>query len=574
MRLLIITVVLVLVVGCRPQAIQKRDVKCSHTKCGVNEVCVTDGSGERCECNFGFIKTQGNIYCQPSNTERPLDKIIRTNRLKGILHELFEGDMKLNLGQKRAIDVFKELYSWNILGKRNIFPFVGIDTNLTDSLPDIPIQYWRLPVPVAFSPDVPDSVQHIVANMGLEGNNFFRPYTDRDIDYVMLRKGPGCWSYVGRQGGMQEVAVDDGCISEDMIMHLFLHTLGMWHEQNRADRDEYITLHPLNMEDGAMVNFHRYHLYETKDIFNLTIDNYTGHHLPLLSNSPNASDIEKYFFTNFNCSGLNYDICSLLHIGPFAYSKNGEPVFSPLIWRDPCGKENFQHDITVLGCSYALHFFEEYHSLPAGCFPPSSLVQMKNGRTKTMRELMIGDTVMVMDEEGRISFSDVHLMMHKLDHTPVEYVILYTEDGPTLTLSKEHVVFVTSVWSLSPETRMASKVEVGDYLFRPEMTNGSFVPVKVTAIRKQVITGAYAPTTLAGTVVVDGHLASSYVFVEDQSMVHGFFLPWRIGYHMYNAIFGKSLYVPATGLHWSLRAFVSLYCRIADHEFCDDILKI
>ncbi|XP_046555168.1 tiggy-winkle hedgehog protein-like [Haliotis rubra] len=225
----------------------------------------------------------------------------------------------------------------------------------------------------------------------------------------------------------------------------------------------------------------------------------------------------------------------------------------------------------VIACIYASHYEAEYH---IGCFPPSSVVQMENGRSKTIGDLMIGDTVMVMDEEGRVSFSDVNLMMHKLDRTTVEYIILETEDGLTLTMSKEHVVFVSSVWSFSAETRMASKVEIGDYLFRPELTNGSFVPVKVTAIRKQVITGAYAPTTLVGNIVVDGHLASSYVFVEDQNLAHGFFLPWRIGYHMYNTIFGKSLQEPAPGFHWSLRAFVSLYCRIVDDKLCDDLLNV
>ncbi|XP_071101060.1 uncharacterized protein [Haliotis cracherodii] len=571
MRLLTLTVALVLIAGCRPQDNQTRDVKCSHAACGVHEVCVTDGSVERCKCIFGFIKRNGSLFCQPSFSERPLDKVIRINRQTGILHELFEGDIKLNLGQKRAIDVYKELYTWNILGKRNVASIIpGINTNVTDSLPKIPIQYWRLPVPIFFSPDVPDSVQQFVSTMGLQGNKLFRPYHAGDVDYVLLRTGPGCWSYVGRQGGLQEVAVDDDCSSVETIAHLLFHTLGLWHEQNRVDRNEYITLHPFNMEDGAMVNFHRYHLYNTWDIFNTNnLDNYTGHHLPSITNTSHASDIEKYLHDHGNCSRMEYDICSLLHIGPFAYSKNAEPVFSPLTWRDPCDDANVQHDTDVLACIYQSHYALEYHE-GASCFPPSSLVQMENGRTKPMNELMIGDTVMVMDEEGRISFSDVNLMMHKLDHTPIEYVILHTEDGLTLTLSKEHVVFVTSVWSFSLETRMASKVEVGDYLFRPEMTNGSFVPVKVTAIRKQVITGAYAPTTLAGNVVVDGHLASSYVFVEDQSLAHGFFLPWRIGYHVYNTIFGKSLHEPAAGFHWSLRAFVSLYCRIADHDLCDD----
>lgn len=45
--------------------------------------------------------------------------------------------------------------------------------------------------------------------------------------------------------------MDDDCSSEETIAHLLFHTLGLWHEQNRVDRNEYITLHPFNMEDGT-----------------------------------------------------------------------------------------------------------------------------------------------------------------------------------------------------------------------------------------------------------------------------------------------------------------------------------
>ena len=39
----------------------------------------------------------------------------------------------------------------------------------------------------------------------------FRPKMSSDGDYLRIFKGEGCWSYVGRQGGMQELSIGNGC---------------------------------------------------------------------------------------------------------------------------------------------------------------------------------------------------------------------------------------------------------------------------------------------------------------------------------------------------------------------------
>lgn len=62
--------------------------------------------------------------------------------------------------------------------------------------------------------------------------------------------GHRCWSYVGRYGGPQILSLqppDDkspNCLgTEGRALHELLHALGIFHEQSRADRDKFITVH-------------------------------------------------------------------------------------------------------------------------------------------------------------------------------------------------------------------------------------------------------------------------------------------------------------------------------------------
>ena len=56
-----------------------------------------------------------------------------------------------------------------------------------------------------------------------------------------------CWSYVGRYGGAQVVSLQPpdekgpNCLGgPGRALHELMHALGIFHEQSRADRDEYV----------------------------------------------------------------------------------------------------------------------------------------------------------------------------------------------------------------------------------------------------------------------------------------------------------------------------------------------
>jgi hypothetical protein len=65
-------------------------------------------------------------------------------------------------------------------------------------------------------------------------------------DYVYIVRGSagsGCWAYVGRNGGRQEVNLEaPGCIISGPTGHELMHAVGFHHEHCRMDRDDYMRI--------------------------------------------------------------------------------------------------------------------------------------------------------------------------------------------------------------------------------------------------------------------------------------------------------------------------------------------
>ena len=62
-------------------------------------------------------------------------------------------------------------------------------------------------------------------------------------NYVdVVNNDSGCWSYVGMWGNRQELHLGNGCFDSSTIEHEFLHALGVHHEQNRPDRDQFVDI--------------------------------------------------------------------------------------------------------------------------------------------------------------------------------------------------------------------------------------------------------------------------------------------------------------------------------------------
>ena len=92
---------------------------------------------------------------------------------------------------------------------------------------------------------------------------------------------------------MQFVSLGVGCMFTGIAQHELMHVVGFWHEQSRADRDDYIRILWQNIEPGMEYNFDK---YTDEDVQNL--------------DAP-------------------YDYSSVMHYGTHAFARSYGPTIVP-----------------------------------------------------------------------------------------------------------------------------------------------------------------------------------------------------------------------------------------------------
>ena len=68
----------------------------------------------------------------------------------------------------------------------------------------------------------------------------------------------GCWSYVGnQQNGTQLLELSDWCFTNKTTPHELLHAVGIYHEQARPDRDQYVEINLNCVQPGNENNYRK-----------------------------------------------------------------------------------------------------------------------------------------------------------------------------------------------------------------------------------------------------------------------------------------------------------------------------
>ncbi|KAG5669404.1 hypothetical protein PVAND_017291 [Polypedilum vanderplanki] len=117
----------------------------------------------------------------------------------------------------------------------------------------------------------------------------------KEGDFILFTmRENGCWSYVGRIGGRQIINLDSYCAEEyGVAIHEIIHALGFYHMHSHTQRDDYVQIKYQNIHFDDQHNFDKISRHEASSY------------------------------------ATKYDYLSIMHYGPFYFSKNGGMTIVP-----------------------------------------------------------------------------------------------------------------------------------------------------------------------------------------------------------------------------------------------------
>jgi len=133
------------------------------------------------------------------------------------------------------------------------------------------------------------------------------------------------------------------------------------------------------------------------------------------------------------------------------------------------------------------------------------MVLIKETGYVKMADVQIGDMINV----GPNKFSRVYGFGHRSERIETTYLQLFTSKTKPLEISEDHMLFVENKGAIP-----ASAVRIGDNIVLGDTSGAVAMVNKISTIKR---TGAYAPFTDAGTIVVGNVLASNYVSLVTNS---------------------------------------------------------
>jgi hypothetical protein len=193
------------------------------------------------------------------------------------------------------------------------------------------------------------------------------------------------------------------------------------------------------------------------------------------------------------------------------------------------------------------------------CFPSDSSANVQGMGAVRLEDLSVGDSVLVRRSSGDLAYEPLLGFLHATKSSSAFMSVQHM--GGELRASANHLVFVSD-----GTAKLASQLQVGDALLIADEGSEKVVQSAVLSV-KAVSSEArmLAPLTMAGSIVVDGAVASVYAshsssFFIPHGAMHALFFPARMLARMTFRTLGVGPSLPS-GDAETMHPLASLYAR-------------
>jgi hypothetical protein len=157
----------------------------------------------------------------------------------------------------------------------------------------------------------------------------------------------------------------------------------------------------------------------------------------------------------------------------------------------------------------------------SSCFSGDSLVETRDRGIIRISEIKEDDLLSAYDvNTNQKLFSKFVAFSHEDADLETSYVEIITESSKKLKISDYHLIL--KVDSEMTQFVFASELKVNDILLVAS-SNSELVAERIVSLRNVLDSGAYAPLTEIGTVIVNDVVASCYFNLRSHSLAHSVF---------------------------------------------------
>jgi hypothetical protein len=222
-------------------------------------------------CSFSFLVVQSAAAQQVRQgiyRGMPVTYVVKNGKAT------FQGDVILE--RVETIDPQRPLPSYGVDYAKYLWPKVG--------------SQYQIPYVIASGSGDLSNLNNAIAQFNSTFSNIqFVAFTSQ-TDYVNFYFDPNnfsgeCEAIVGRAGGEQTVGGSGSC-TVATILHEMGHTIGLWHEQSRPDRNTYVSVNYGNLIKGSISNFNQ--IYDNAQTFGTLFDYASIMEYPAFSFSRNG----------------------------------------------------------------------------------------------------------------------------------------------------------------------------------------------------------------------------------------------------------------------------------------------